>query len=253
MTEKSTFHGVERLYGQTSLDKLAASNVMVVGLGGVGSWAAEALARSGVGGLILVDLDDICVSNINRQIHATQNTIGSLKVREMEKRIHSINPNARVNCVEDFFSQSTYEEILSLPCDYIIDAIDGVKSKCLLISECKKRDIPLIVTGGAGGKINPNQIQEADLNRSFNCRLLSQVRKKLKTEFGFSRDKKRTYKIPCVFSPEPQIQPELESCERGHIKKLNCQNGFGSSVFVTGTFGFVAAAKVVNELIQERV
>lgn len=229
---------------------------MVVGIGGVGSWAAEALARSGVGRITLVDLDDICVTNINRQIHATHSTIGASKVQEMKKRIHTINPQANVTCVEDFFSRSTMEEILSLPTDYVIDAIDSVKSKCLLISECKRRSIPLVVTGGAGGKANPSFIKEADLNRSYNCNLLSQVRKKLKNEYGFSRDKKRTYKIPCIFSPEHQSQDASTPCElkdaQGAPKRLNCNTGFGSSVFVTGTFGFMAAAKVINDLTEHR-
>lgn len=254
MEQKSTFQGIEALYGKSKLDKLASANVMIVGIGGVGSWAAEALARTGIGKITLVDLDDICVSNINRQIHATTETIGRMKVSEMKRRILEINPNAEVHCVEDFFSQSTMEDILSIPTDYIIDAIDSVKSKCLLIAECKKRGIPLVVTGGAGGKTSPALIQEADLNRSFNCDLLCQVRKKLKREYGFSRDKKRTYKIPCVFSPEHQILPPDDgaNCAVGEgPKKLNCQNGYGSSVFVTGTFGFMAAAKVVNDLISE--
>lgn len=250
MTKKSSFQGIDRLYGADRLKKLSSSNVMVIGLGGVGSWAAEALARSGVGRLTLVDLDDICVSNINRQLHATVDTVGKLKVEEMKRRILSINPSAEVNCVPDFFSQSSMEQILSIPCDFIIDAIDGVKSKSLLISECKKRNIPLIVTGGAGGKKDPAQVQIADLNRSFNCSLLTQTRKKLKREFGFPRDKKRTFKIPCVFSPENQTMPSSD-CGLEPARKLNCQNGFGSAVFVTGAFGFAAAAHVINELAKE--
>lgn len=243
------FQGIQRLYGNSGLDKLSRSNVMIIGIGGVGSWAAEALARSGVGRLTLVDLDDICVSNINRQIHANFDTVGALKTEEMKKRILAINPNIEIHCIEDFFSASTMEDILSIPCDYIIDAIDSVKSKALLISECKKREIPLIVTGGAGGKINPALIEEADLNRSYNCSLLMQVRKKLKVEYGFPRDKKKKFKIHCVFSPEEQIFPKDAACE--DIKSLNCQNGFGSSVFVTGAFGFRAAAKVINELTEK--
>jgi len=248
METKSPFEGVERLYTQEGLKGLKDSHVMIVGIGGVGSWAAEALARTGVGKITLVDLDDICVSNINRQIHATSESVGKMKVHQMQKRIQAINPNAVVDCVEDFFSQSSMEEILSIRCDYVIDAIDSVKSKCLLISECNKRSIPLVVTGGAGGKINPSLIQESDLNRSYNCRLLAQVRKRLKLEHGFSRNKKRKYKIPCIFSPEDQILPE-QSCELGSSPtNINCENGFGSSVFITGTFGFMAAARVINDL-----
>lgn len=252
METKNAFQGIERLYGESGLAKLAKSHVMVIGLGGVGSWAAEALARSGVGKLTLVDLDDICVSNINRQIHAGHSSIGKMKVQEMKRRITDINPSMEINCVEDFFSSGSMENILNRSCDYIIDAIDGVKSKALLIAECAKRGIPLVVTGGAGGKKDPSLIQEADINRSFNCKLLAQTRKKLKVEHAFSRDKKRKYNIPCVFSPEDQVLPETEACQlQGETKRLNCQNGFGSSVMVTSIFGMKAAARVVNDLTAE--
>ncbi|MBC76698.1 MAG: tRNA cyclic N6-threonylcarbamoyladenosine(37) synthase TcdA [Halobacteriovoraceae bacterium] len=248
METKSPFEGVERLYTQNGFNDLAKAHVMVVGIGGVGSWAAEALARSGVGKLTLVDLDDICVTNINRQIHATSMSVGKMKVQQMKHRIVEINPNVTVEAIEDFFSQSSMEDILSIDCDYIIDAIDSVKSKCLLIAECNKRSIPLVVTGGAGGKINPSLIQESDLNRSYNCRLLAQVRKRLKVEHGFSRNKKRKYKIPCIFSPEDQILPEKTCSTDKGPTNINCENGFGSSVFITGTFGFMAAARVINDL-----
>ncbi len=253
MSEKTPFLGIERLYGARAQKQLQGSTVMVIGLGGVGSWAAEALARSGVGHLILVDMDDICVSNINRQIHADTHTIGAMKIVEMKKRITAISPETKVTLIEDFFSASSAEEILAIQNDYIIDAIDGVKSKALLIARCKELGLPLVVTGGAGGKMDPTKIQQADLNRSYNCNLLAQVRKKLKREHGFSRDKKRTYKIPCIFSPEDQIMPQGENCDISPetVKRLNCQNGYGSSVFVTGAFGFHAAAKVVNDLTQK--
>ncbi|MEX1099559.1 MAG: tRNA threonylcarbamoyladenosine dehydratase [Bacteriovoracaceae bacterium] len=251
MKNTSAFQGVERLYNENGLKKLARSHVMIIGLGGVGSWAAEALIRSGVGKLSLVDLDDICVSNINRQIHASTSSLGNMKVLEMKKRLIDINPRAEINAIEDFFSAGSMDEILNCHCDYIIDAIDGVKSKALLISECLKRKIPLVTTGGAGGKKNPALVQEADLNRSFNCRLLAQTRKKLKTEYKFSRDKKKRYNVPCIFSPEQQIFPEPLACAAGEeIKNLNCQNGFGSSVMVTAVFGLNAAAKVVNDLTE---
>ena len=250
MESKSPFQGVERLYSEAGMTALSNAHVMVIGIGGVGSWSAEALARSGVGQITLVDLDDICVSNINRQIHATDKTIGQMKVHQMSERIKAINPNAIVNGIEDFFSASSMDEILTIKCDYIIDAIDSVKSKALLIAECQKRGLKLVVTGGAGGKIDPSLIQEADLNRSFNCRLLAQVRKRLKVDYGFSRNKKRKYDIPCIFSPEPQIIPPDSCGVVARPNNINCENGFGSSVFITGIFGFLAASRVINELAK---
>lgn len=247
MTIPAAFQGIADLYGEDKLKLFMRSSVMVVGLGGVGSWAVESLARTGVGKLILVDLDDICVSNINRQIHATTKNLGKLKALELKERIRLINPSAEVIVVEDFFSAQNADDILALACDYIIDAIDSVKSKALLVAKAREKNIPIIVTGGTAGKKDPSQIRFSDLNRSYNCKLLMQVRKRLKKEYGFTRFEKKKFHIPCLFSPEEQIMP-LKSYDGS--TKTNCQNGIGSVVHVTASFGFMAAAKALEHLAQ---
>lgn len=247
MDNKSRFDGIERMYGDQGAQALYNAHILIVGLGGVGTWAAESIARSGVGEITLVDMDEICVSNTNRQIHAHDGNYGKMKVDALKERILSINPECKVNALMEFFTIDTKDKILAHQYDYVIDSIDSVRNKCLLIAECKERGLPLVTTGGAGGKFDTTQVQIADLNRSYNDKLLAVVRTNLKRFHGFSKDKKRTYKIACVFSPEHRTLPE-QACRANN---LNCATGFGAVTHITGLFGFMAAGHAINQIVAK--
>ncbi len=189
--DEQRFGGIGRLYGREGLQRLADSHVAVVGIGGVGSWAAEALARSGVGEISLFDLDDVCVTNTNRQVHAIEGSVGKAKVEVMAARIRAINPACRVHAVADFVTRETMAEYI-VDFDYLIDCIDSVAAKAALIAWCKRRKIPVITTGGAGGQVDPTQIQVADLNKTFNDPLAAKVRSTLRRDYNFSRTPGRT-------------------------------------------------------------
>ncbi len=254
------FGGIGRLYGIAGLQRLAAARVCVVGIGGVGTWAAEALARSGVGAITLIDLDDVCVTNTNRQIHAMANTVGQMKVLAMKERILQINPECQVSAIEGFLTASNMESLLlaadEAPYDYVIDCIDSVKNKAALLAFCKRRKLRVVTTGAAGGQTDPTQIQIADLNKTTNDPLARKVRSLLRREYNFSRNPSRNYSIPCVFSTEQLVypQPDGSVCQMksfdGDSTRLDCSSGFGSATMVTGTFGFVAASRVVKRIAE---
>src|SRR5580658_5103508 len=237
------FGGLARLYGADGLQRLLRANVCVVGLGGVGSWAAEALARSAVGQITLVDLDDVCLSNVNRQLHALDGAIGRPKVEVMAERIRAIHPACQVRAVAEFFTVTTAEQILQSRFDYVLDAIDQVANKCLLIARCRQKEIPIVCAGGAGGRRDPAAIRVADLAQTSHDALLQQVRKKLRDDHGFARDPKTPFGVPCVFSTEQAVAPA-----EGRTGRLTCDNGYGTASFVTGTMGLVAASCVVSRL-----
>jgi tRNA threonylcarbamoyladenosine dehydratase len=250
---QTRFGGIARLYGQAALDRLQRSHVCVIGIGGVGTWSVEALARSGVGHLSLVDLDDVCVTNVNRQIHALDGTIGRSKVGAIAERARSINPD--IVCTErtEFFTETTADNILSGKIDYVIDAIDNLTNKCLLIAECRNRRIPIITCGGAGGLQSGTEVQITDLARTAQDSLLKMVRKTLRRNYGFPRDLKRKFKIPAVFSPAIRMYPWqdgtiCEAKEADSELKLDCASGFGTATFVTGAFGFAAAQHAVRHI-----
>lgn len=247
MEIKNRFDGVKRIYTGPSFNILNKSHVAIFGIGGVGSWACESLARSGVGEITLVDLDDICISNTNRQIHALDGNYGRLKVHVMKERILAINPECKVHAIEDFFSESTMDEILTEDFDYVIDAIDSMKSKCILISECRNRKIKIITTGGAGGKFDATHIRIGDLSKCFNDGLLGTVKNNLKRFYRFPKHTNIKFHVPCVFSPEFRTEPQ----ESSNSNTLNCQNGYGSLTHITGTFGFMAAGYVINDLLNK--
>ena len=203
------FGGIERLYGKGSLERLRAAHVIIVGIGGVGSWVAESLARSAVGELTLVDLDDICESNINRQIHALDGMVGKPKVDVMADRCRLINPQIQIRAIAKFFTEATANSLLDIQYDYAMDAIDSVTHKCALIDSCRKAKIPIIVSGSAGGRIDPSQIRITDLTRSYNDKLLQRVRKKLRQDYGYPRERRRRFKIECAFSPKRLDMPSL--------------------------------------------
>lgn len=246
----SRFAGIARLYGADGLARLSRTRVCVVGLGGVGSWVVESLARSGVGALTLVDLDEVCVSNINRQLHALSTTVGQSKADALSARVELINPECRVHVIPLFFKKTTADEILGDGYDFVVDAIDGVAHKARLIGMCKQRGIPVITSGAAGGKIDATQIQIADLSQSIHDPLLAFIRKRLRKWFDFPRGDKK-FGIPCVFSPEPVAGAAGDACEpKAPGVRANCDTGLGAAAHVTGTFGLMMAGYVVNQLVR---
>ncbi len=250
---ETRFSGIARLYGQSGLAKLQMAHVCVVGIGGVGTWAAEALARSGVGALTLVDLDEVCASNINRQLHALTDTVGRVKVEVMAERIRAINPDCRVIAEQKFFNEQTAAELLAPKFDFALDAIDSVTNKVLLLAGCRQKNLPVVACGAAGGRRDGTQIRIADLAKVTHDRLLGEVRKKLRTEFQLPTDGS-PMGIECVFSVERPVfaQPDGSVCEKRTITddgtRLNCNGGLGSATFVTGAFGFAAAGMVVRKI-----
>lgn len=260
---QTRFAGISRLYGAPALEKFRHSHVVVIGIGGVGSWAAEALARSGIGELTLIDLDDVCISNINRQLHALTNTIGQDKVAVMAERIVQINPECKVNQVADFIAPDNLAELLGGKVDYVLDAIDSVKAKVALIAWCKRNKIPLITTGGAGGQLDPTQIQLADLTLAFNDPLLAKVRNMLRRDHHFSRNPKRRFGVDCVFSTEQLRYPQADgsvcqqkpekTADNGSAMRLDCSGGFGAATVVTASFGLAAVSRLLVKLISKGV
>lgn len=245
------FGGIARLYGERALERFRAAHVCVVGVGGVGSWVVEALARSAIGSLTLIDLDNVAESNINRQIQALSTTIGQPKVEALAERIAQINPFCKVNLVEDFIDPDNLDKMIGgHGFDYVIDAIDSVKPKAALVAFCRDHGIPLVTIGGAGGQLDPTKIEVRDLARTEQEPLLKKVRKILRARYGFAKGEKNKYHVDAVFSMEPLRYPESgEACEvdANSVTGLNCA-GFGSSMVVTATFGMVAAGHVLRKL-----
>jgi tRNA A37 threonylcarbamoyladenosine dehydratase len=253
------FGGIARLYGERALERFRAAHVCVVGVGGVGSWIVEALARSAVGRLTLIDLDNVAESNINRQIQALSTTVGMPKIEALKQRIALINPYCQVDLVEDFIDPDNIPQMIgegragNARYDYVVDAIDSVKAKAALIAYCSQHAIPLVVIGGAGGQLDPTKIEVRDLARTEQEPLLKKVRKILRARYGFARGEKNKYHIDAVFSMEPLRYPDAgDACEvdANSITGLNCA-GFGSSMVVTATFGMVAAGHLLRKLADE--
>jgi tRNA A37 threonylcarbamoyladenosine dehydratase len=251
------FGGIARLYGNNQSAALQQANFCVIGIGGVGSWVAEALARNGIGQITLIDLDDLCVTNINRQIHALTNTVGLSKVDVMRDRIMQINPECLVNTIEDFVTLENVGHLLSNSFDYVIDAIDSVNVKTAIIAHCKRNKLPIITIGGAGGQIDPSKIAIADLSQTFQDPLLAKVRNQLRREYNFSRNVKRKFSIDAIFSTEQLRYPNSEGnvC---HAKqsgdgsmRLDCSGGFGAATQVTACFAFFAVAKAMDKYLKK--
>jgi tRNA threonylcarbamoyladenosine dehydratase len=249
----SRFGALGRLYGAAALPRLRGAHVAVVGVGGVGSWVVEALARSGVGSLTLIDLDDVCVTNTNRQLHALATTVGRPKVSVLAERAQGINPECRVATRAEFFTAESSERLLAERFDWVIDAIDGMTIKALLIAKCVERRQSVLTVGGAGGRRDATRIRVGDLGESQGDELLRLVRKKLRRDHGFARGEGNQYGVPCVYSNEKPVFPWTDgTCstepEPGTSLKLDCASGFGTGVFVTGAFGFAAAGEVVRRI-----
>ena len=255
------FGGIARLYGAPALARFRLANVCVIGVGGVGSWAVEALARSAVGHLTMIDLDNLAESNVNRQIHALTDTMGQAKVTALAARIKQINPHCQVTEVEDFVTVDNLEEMLDgNRYDYVIDAIDNVRAKTAIIAYCRDHAIRLITIGSAGGQLDPTRIEIRDLARTEQEPLLAKVRKLLRSEHRFPRGEKSKFGIDAVFSTEPLRLPVTEevcaidgstnTSVTTSVTGLNCA-GYGSAVVVTASFGFAAAAYVLRKLATD--
>lgn len=253
------FAALSRLYGNQLAEQFLTTHVVVIGIGGVGSWAAEGLARTGFGKITLLDFDDVMPSNINRQILADSNTLGQSKVEVMARRIRSINPDCQVNAVDDRLSEKNCEKFFSTPdalipeVNYIIDAIDSLRPKAALIDYCKRHKIPIMTTGGAGGLSDPSQVTFADLSRTHNDALAAKLRYELRKNHHFPRDNKKKFKIECVFSTEQVWYPQTDgsvSHQRPQLegRTLDCATGYGSCCSVTSTFGMLCVARIIEKM-----
>jgi len=255
MDFKRRFSGVRRLYGDDGIAKLNASHVVVVGMGGVGSWAAEVLARNAVGNLTLIDMDHVAESNFNRQLHAVEDNIGKSKVSAMLARILAINPACQVHAIDDFITPENIHQLLQPPSDVVLDCIDDAKAKVALALFCRQAKRTLLMSGGAGGRLDPTKVQVADLAHVQGDKLLAKVRNLLRREHGFPKGsdalkKSAKLSLNCVYSNEPVMQPSGHICfSDASLTGLNCA-GYGSSVSVTASFGMLLAQLALNQLLK---
>ena len=254
---EDAFAGIARLYGREAYALIQNMHVCVIGIGGVGSWVVEALARSAVGKITLIDFDTIAQSNMNRQIHTLSNTIDEKKCLAMQERVKNINPDCIVNVIDNFITLDNMEDLLSRDYDYVVDAIDSIKFKAGLIYYCKRNKIPVITTGGAGGLTDPSVIKVVDLTKTYNDALAAKVRSTLRDQYNFTKNPKRRFAIDCVFSSQQQLYPREDgtvSHEKPgiHGVSLDCRFGYGAASFVTGTFGFIAAAHIIRKFINKK-
>jgi tRNA A37 threonylcarbamoyladenosine dehydratase len=257
---ENAFTGFKQLVGDDGFARIARASVCVVGLGGVGSWAVEALARSGVGAITLVDLDEVCITNINRQSHALTSTVGRSKAEVLAERITLINPLCSVRAINKFFSESTADDILAPGYSLVLDTIDSADHKTLLLAECVRRGIKVITVGSAGNRLTPDLMRVHDLAKTIHDPLLQIVRRRLRQDFEFPRSERTLFDIPCVYAPQQvgsrHYQPPACSTSPEYTetrsKGKSCNAGLGSAVYVTGAIGFMAAAQAVEFLRQEQ-
>lgn len=251
------FAGIDRLYGVGAIERLGKCHVAIVGVGGVGSWVAEALARSALGYLTLIDADDVCISNVNRQLHALDGNFGRSKCALIAERCRLINPAIRCEAIESFLTPANLESLLARGYDLVIDACDSFRSKVEAIAWCRRRKLPLITVGSAGGRTDPTQIQVRDLSRSEHDAMLSLIRRKLRAEFGFPRNPRRYFGVPAVFSLENVRYPQADGRVCGTRPastgeagfKLDCRGGLGAATHVTGAFAFAAVGRALSLLL----
>lgn len=241
------FAGVAKIYGEDSFSHYEKSHVMVIGIGGVGSWAVEALARTGIGELTLVDMDVVAASNINRQLPAMSSTLGCEKIEVMAERCRSINPRIKINLVDDYLSPENVKDMLANVPDLILDCIDDVKAKFALMLHCRFNKIPLIVSGGAGGKLDPLKIRVADLSKTEQDPMLAKLRTQLRSK-GICKKPKEKFGITCIYS----IDNPFSSADVCPSAGLRC-GGYGSAVVVTSSFAMVAVAEVLKKLDAKRL
>lgn len=252
------FSGINRLYGNNTYSILSKSHVLVVGCGGVGSWTVEALARSGIGELTLVDPDEVCLSNINRQLVALTHTVGKPKIEILRDRILGINPECKINLVQDFYTKELSDKLFENHYDYVIDAIDMLSHKCHLIATAHAKKVGVCTVGGSGGRHDPTNLRTGDLGVSFNDKLLMRVRKKLRDNFGFTDGKNVLFGIDCIYTIERAKYPDGEGSICFDVpektnKKLDCETGVGTASFITGCYGFAQAAICVKRILEKNL
>lgn len=255
---RERFGGIDRLYGSGALARLAGCHVIVVGVGGVGSWAVEALARSGIGRLTLIDADDLCVSNTNRQLPALEGQYGRSKVEAMAERCRAINPHIGLELKPQFLTPSNLDELLGTPVDLVLDACDSFRSKVEAIAWCRRRKQPIITVGSAGGRSDVTQVRVRDLSRTEHDAMLSLIRKKLRGEFNFPKNHDRYFGVPAVYSLENVRYPQADGSVCGlrpqlgkdAALKLDCGAGLGAATHVTGAFAFAAVGKALEVLLK---
>jgi len=250
------FLGFDRLYGAGSSARLASCHVCVIGIGGVGSWVVEALARSAVGRLTLIDADEVCLSNTNRQLHALEGQYGRAKVEVMAERARAINPALVVDAIAEFLTPSTLDRLLDRGYDLVIDCADAFRVKVETVVWCRRRKLPLIVCGSAGGRVDPTLVRVRDLSRTEHDAMLALVRKKLREEFRFPRGPKRYFGVQAVYSLENVRYPQADGSVCGVRPqagegglKLDCGGGLGAAAHITATFAFVAVASAIRKLL----
>jgi len=258
---RQRFDALARLYGEAGLEALARAHFVVVGLGGVGSWAAEALARTGVGELTLIELDGVCITNTNRQLHALEGHIGASKNQVVSDRLKAINPELVVHTEEAFLTKDNTGQLIDARHHVVIDAIDSASIKAHLVAHCSRHKLRLVTVGSSGGKRDPQKITTADLGQTTYDPMLRKVRNILFRHYGFRKDAKRRFRVDAVFSTEQMSFPQGDGTVcRGQKAardpdsgvKLDCGGGLGSLVMVTGSFGFVAAARAVERYLQDQ-
>lgn len=244
------FQGVQKVIGDDAFASIKTKTIMVIGLGGVGSWVVEALVRTGFERLVLIDLDEVCVSNTNRQIHTLQSTVGKLKAEVLQQRAVAINPRCEVQVVADFLQKDNVLSYLeTYRPDMVIDAIDSLGVKCELAATSVKLGIPLLVAGSAGGRMLATALKVSDLAQTYEDDLLHQMRKRLRQKHGFPRGK-RKFKIKCVFSSEPKRVCQLDELDNPS-GRLDCQSGLGSLCHVTASMGLLLAEQTLLHFVGE--
>ena len=252
------FGGVGRLFGTAAMERLHAAHVCVVGIGGVGSWTVEALARTGIGALTIVDADDVCVTNVNRQLPALTDTVGRPKVSVMAERVRQISPSCRIEARGEFYTKANSDELLAQPFDFVVDCVDRMSIKAHLIHESRRLGRRILTCGSAGGRRDPSAVRASDLGMAGNDELLRQVRRHLRREYGWLAGrvgKPLAMGVPCVFTAEKPVYPHRDgTCgaepEEGESLRMDCASGFGAATFITGVFGFVAASEIVRLLLS---
>ena len=249
------FKGIYALYGDQGVAAIKAAHVVVIGVGGVGSWAVEALARNAVGAITMIDMDIVSESNINRQLPALDSTLGMDKTKVLQERIADINPTCQVNSIDSFVSVQNAVSIVPDTATYVLDCIDNFRVKAAIIAHCKRQKLPVLSVGGAGGQIDPTRIKQVDLSRTEHEALFAKTRKLLRQDYDFARNPKRTFGIPCVYSDEQVRYPD----GHGGLTKqkpdssgtgLSCAGGLGSSMQVTAAFAMIAVARIVQDITQ---
>lgn len=257
---KQRFAGIDRLYGRGTVARLAHCRVAVVGVGGVGSWAVEALARSGLGHLTLIDADDLCLSNTNRQLPALEGQYGRNKAQALAERCRAINPQIGIDAVQAFVTPSTLEPLLGGRFDLVLDACDSFRAKVEMIAWCRRRKQPVIAVGSAGGRTDPTLVRVRDLSRTEHDAMLALIRRKLRGEFNFPKSPQRYFGVPAIYSLENVKYPQADGSVSGlrpklgadAALKLDCGAGLGAATHITGAFAFAAVGKALEILLRPR-